>query len=353
LTGSRPHVLLVHAPADSPLDYGRRLGRLRWRRALGGVPERSARADAAASEVLAGSRVAVLLRDHLAIPEPVADALRLFTDRVVPARPLFPTDVPSFQTLRELEAAGLPLEGAADPERARIPAVGFDVSRLPPREGETLLAFTIRAFDQARDAQFDPEFRALVVSDPLDRDRLELSSYLPGPVRRLCDVGALGPDPAAELGRFARDGEKFDAFLFSGVLENLEDPIQALTVARQAASPDAALVASVPNVGHVSLVGDLLLGRMDPAPMGLGDARHIRWFDRRFLSEALEEADWSVERVEGLSGAPPEAESFFSRFADWPDLDRTSLTTLRWIAVARAADRSPIESKRSRVGRRT
>jgi SAM-dependent methyltransferase len=221
-----------------------------------------------------------------------------------------------------------------------------------------------------------PGFSALVLDDPFGHERPEVTGHLPEGIQRLLDVGCgsgaasaalkrrlpalhvtgIEKDPGAaelararldrvlegeaadQMGRLAAGPERFDAFLLADVLEHLEDPIALLTLARRTAAAGATLVASVPNVGHLSVVRDLLLGRFDPLPSGLLDVGHLRWFTRRFLEEALAEAGWSVERIEGLPGAaPPEGEDLLSRLADWPELDRASLTTYQWVAVARPA----------------
>jgi SAM-dependent methyltransferase len=337
LTDLDSAVLIIHEPVDAPLDYGARLGRLRWRRALGGGPDLTPAGSAAAQEVLAGGRAAVLLRDARAIPAPLAGASGFFAKRLVPALPVEIADT-RVPTLREMEATGFPPGREPDRSRAWIPAVGFDVERFPPRDKEPLSAFAVRLFAEADGTPFDPSFRALVFGDPAARRRPDLTAFLPKDAGRLCDVEALGKDTLAALGRLVRERDDFDVFLFVGVLERLEDPARALALARKAARPGAVLVASVPNVGHLSVVRDLVLGRFDPLPEGLTDVAHLRWFDRRSLAEALQEAGWSVDRVEALPGvAPQDAESLLADFADWPGLDEASLTASEWIAVARAA----------------
>jgi hypothetical protein len=72
-------------------------------------------------------------------------------------------------------------------------------------------------------------------------------------------------------------------------------------------------------------------------PAGLADASHLRWFTRRSLAEALEEAGWTVASIEGAPGAPArDAGSFLALLSDWPGCDRESLATYQWIASARA-----------------
>ena len=67
------------------------------------------------------------------------------------------------------------------------------------------------------------------------------------------------------------------------------------------------------------------------------------------LREALEEAGWRVEDIHGLPGGPaPDAEKFLGALADWEDLDRESLATYQWIAVAVADTGSKFKIQGSR-----
>ena len=60
---------------------------------------------------------------------------------------------------------------------------------------------------------------------------------------------------------------QFDAVLFGDVLEHLVDPAAALARVRPWLSPRGVVVASVPNLGHWSVIGDLLEGRFDYVPV--------------------------------------------------------------------------------------
>jgi SAM-dependent methyltransferase len=381
LTAPASEVVIVFAPeADQePLDYSRRFGRLRWRRAMRATRALAPEPGAAASQVLEGARYGILVRDERALPAALAGPGAAWTVPIRPALPVPAAAVP-VHTLREIEtcAAAPPAKGGP-PDRSRVPAVAVDLASVSPRAGETVRAFTGRIWEESRRVGFDPCFRALVLEDPPDFDRGELLERLPAETRSLCDVGCAGgasgrafrlrapgvrvtgieKDPRAAalarqrldrvleedvlraLERLDREGERFDAFLFADVLEHLGDPVGALKRARRLAAARAVLVASVPNVGHLSLVRDLVAGRFDPVPAGLADAGHLRWFDRRFLAECLEEAGWRVERVDGLAGAPPpDPEPFLSHFGQWTGLDRESLRTYQWVAVAGVSEGS-------------
>lgn len=369
-------IRVAFVPGAARTDYGRRLGRLRWRRAFGGASA-AAVPDEAAGAGLAGASVCVLVRDDRALPAPVSAPLRLRPGAVLPCSVLTVADAPLAHTLRELEDAGFPLgPGCLDP--ARVPAIAFRPADVPVTPGETPSDYGARLFAAAMGPP-DPAFRALVFEDPSEHARPELLARLPEAARRLCDLGCAAgaagaawkrasgghvtgiendaraaaiargrldrvveSDAKAALVGLGREGEAFDAFLFADVLEHVEDPIGLLALARRLAAPGACLVASVPNVGHLSLVRDLILGRFDPLPAGLLDAGHLRWFTRRWLEEALEEAGWKVVALDPLPGAPaPGAEPFLGSLSGFPGLDRESLAAYQWAAVALPDDRRP------------
>ncbi len=301
------------------------------------------------------------------LPEPPRGRVLIALGEVAPA--------PVAHTLREFETAPLrAAEAALDPAPLPI-ALLFRPEEFPPSGQETAGQYIARLSALPTPRVCDALFGALRFDDPFGRARSEVTRHLPSTVERLLDVGCgageasaalkgqrprlhvtgvegdpsaaararakldrvLEGDAAEILAALASAGEKYDGFLFADVLEHLEDPIALLAQARRLAVPKAALLVSVPNVGHLSLVRDLLLGRFDPVAAGLLDAGHLRWFTRGFLAQALEEAGWRVLSIESLPGAPaPEPEKFLSWLCDWPDADSESLSTYQWLAVARA-----------------
>ena len=312
--------------------------------------------------------------DEIALPLPGEEIPRV-AGRVVLASRRVPADPPVVHTLAEFERARFHAGESVVSRPAEIPALAFSTSDFPPGAGETVMAYADRLLSSEAPVSTVPGFGAVVFEDSTD-ERPEVASRLPATIRRLLDVGSgsgavslglrrarpglsvtgieLRPpaaaaardridrviegDAADALAELAREGARFDGFLFADVLEHLEDPIGALTLARDLAEPGATLVASVPNVAHLSIVRDLVRGRFDPLPAGLADAGHLRWFTRCSLEDALEEAGWRTMHVEGFAGAPiPDAEDFLERAAGaFPDADRRALTTYQWVAVARA-----------------
>lgn len=359
--------------AGAAPELGSRLARLRWRRAVGVVSSVDWDPQAPAAEAVARADVWFVVADLSAIPVrgDRTGALDPPAGRVLSAAvPI----LPAAHTLRELEVAS---RSAVEGVGNRRPAViGFRAADFPPESAETVKHYIERLHSEPTLHAADPGFRAIVLGDPSENERPELTRRLPsGPLEILdvgCGAGAgiagararnpawkvtgiekdprlaslarrhcdrvLEGDLARVLADLDRAGERFDALVFADVLEHVEDPAGALALGRRLAAPGARLLVSVPNVGHLSIVRDLVLGRFDPVPAGLTDAGHLRWFTRAFLEETLLESGWRAETIESEPGAPPPAaEEFLALAASWPDVDRESLSTYQWVATARPA----------------
>jgi 2-polyprenyl-3-methyl-5-hydroxy-6-metoxy-1,4-benzoquinol methylase len=372
----------------SALDYVRRLGRLRWKRRF--RERRAVDLDGArpASETFADGEDWLVVRDEVAIPLPGSDQLAAVEGIVAVATRRSPADPPAVHTLAELERANIPSAEECRAHAGDPPAIGFSVSDFPPSGGETVREYVGRLLSFAPAHRFPGRFAAIVFeqvagTDPAgvctrlvtSGERPEIIRHLPDRIHCLLDVGCGTGETSAAIRRaspgvsitgierhaayaerararldrviprdatralrdLVEEGARFDAFLFADVLEHLEGPIDALTLARGLAVPGATLVASVPNAAHLSLVRDLVAGRFDPVPAGLADAGHLRWFTRSSLEEALDEAGWRTVRVTSLPGAPaPDVEPFLDFVAGFPEFDRDALATYQWVAVARA-----------------
>jgi SAM-dependent methyltransferase len=313
----------------------------------------------------------IVVRDEIALPLSGEEILPLAAGCVSFASVRPPAALPVVHTLCELERATFAPAESTLPHPQDSPALAFAVSDFPPRDDESIAAYLGRLLSPGTPTCFPPWFAAVVFEDR-GAERIEVIRHFPLGIRRLLDVGCssgaasaalcrshpdlsvtgierepgalalardrldrvLEGDAIARLSELADAGERFDAFLFADVLEHLDDPIRALVLARRLALPGATLVASVPNVGHLSIVRDLLRGRFDPVAAGLADAGHLRWFTRTSLEEWLEEAGWRITGIESLPGAPaPDSDDFLRLVDGWPELDRESLLTYQWVAV--------------------
>lgn len=355
-------------------DYGRRLARLRWRRALPAARSVALSGDEPAAEAFTGAEVWFLVQDETALPLWCSLAPAAQPGRVLVASGA-PGSASPVHTLRELETAPWRFADGRPQDAAASPALAFRTADFSPLSAETVSDFVSRLRQTRERAHFDPGFAAVRFEDPSERERPELESQIPAEAKRLLDVGCgsggaataaksrrpglaavgiekdpeaahrartrldrvLEEDAMAAFARLASERERFDVFLFADVLEHLEDPFATLRAARDLAAPGATLVASVPNAGHLSVVRDLLLGRFDPVPAGLADAGHLRWFTRGSLARMLGDTGWNVSLIESVPGAAaPEQESFLSWACNGATVERELLRTYQWIAVATA-----------------
>jgi 2-polyprenyl-3-methyl-5-hydroxy-6-metoxy-1,4-benzoquinol methylase len=88
----------------------------------------------------------------------------------------------------------------------------------------------------------------------------------------------------------------FDVVLFGDVLEHLRDPLRPLASAAGVLADDGWIVASVPNVAHVSVRLALLAGEFTYSATGLLDRTHLRFFTPRTFEDFLEEAGFLTTR---------------------------------------------------------
>ena len=151
---------------------------------------------------------------------------------------------------------------------------------------------------------------------------------------RLCDRVLAAP---LEEVREEFPGE-FDAILFGDVLEHLVDPSAALARVRSWLSPRGVVVASVPNLGHWSVVSDLLEGRFDYVPYSILSGTHLRFFTRRTVHDLFEACGYRVEKIETVTfpASPAGAEKL--RFLSSQPGASPDLEAVEFLIVARPAD---------------
>jgi SAM-dependent methyltransferase len=92
-----------------------------------------------------------------------------------------------------------------------------------------------------------------------------------------------------------------DGVLLADVLEHLVDPWGFLSNLRGALSPDAVVVASIPNIANLCLLDDLAAGRFAYAGSGLLDKTHLRFFTRQTIATLFDGAGYDVLRWERVT----------------------------------------------------
>jgi 2-polyprenyl-3-methyl-5-hydroxy-6-metoxy-1,4-benzoquinol methylase len=105
-------------------------------------------------------------------------------------------------------------------------------------------------------------------------------------------------DPAATSAFIDQSGP-FDVVLLLDVLEHLVDPWQAVDTFARAVRPGGVMIASIPNIRHISVSGPLLLrGHWDYADAGLLDRTHLRFFVRQTAIDMMDREGLAIETVQ-------------------------------------------------------
>lgn len=163
--------------------------------------------------------------------------------------------------------------------------------------------------------------------------RLELVALIPPGTRRLLDIGCgeghmalaakvygvsevfgveLVPSVAAEAekrldGAMCADIEatelpaawgQFDCIVCADVLEHLKDPWTVLRRLRDRLTDNGALIASIPNIGHLSVIVKILLDRFEYADSGILDRTHLRFFTKHTIRQLFASTGYRIQSIQ-------------------------------------------------------
>jgi 2-polyprenyl-3-methyl-5-hydroxy-6-metoxy-1,4-benzoquinol methylase len=129
----------------------------------------------------------------------------------------------------------------------------------------------------------------------------------------------------------------FDCIVCNDVLEHLVDPCEVLARLKRKLSGKGVIVASIPNVRHISVLKELILQKQwRYADAGILDRTHLRFFTRRSILEMFDALGFDVIRIEGINKT-----SSFRKFHLWNILCLGQLSDARYsqyACVARPRD---------------
>lgn len=126
---------------------------------------------------------------------------------------------------------------------------------------------------------------------------------------------------------------RYDVVIALELVEHLVDSERFLARVLDLLAPGGRAIFSIPNVGHWSIVDDLLAGRWDYLPIGLLCYTHYRFFTHRSLADWLRRS--GLEHFEII----PQRTELPDRFAGLTgafEIDAESLSTKGFYVVVRA-----------------
>jgi 2-polyprenyl-3-methyl-5-hydroxy-6-metoxy-1,4-benzoquinol methylase len=174
------------------------------------------------------------------------------------------------------------------------------------------------------------------INEYFEFNRTELLPYIPKPLNKVLDIGCgagnfgkllkekfgcevYGVEPNENAANIAEtkldyvfnnkfdsalnfNGVLFDCIFFNDVLEHLEDPSNALQMAKQLLTPDGHIVASIPNLRYFDVVWDLIVKKdFKYAESGILDNTHLRFFTEKSIKRLFEQTGFKIEKIEGIN----------------------------------------------------
>ena len=130
----------------------------------------------------------------------------------------------------------------------------------------------------------------------------------------------------------------FDCVTLLDSLEHTPRPEHWLERIRTLLTSDGCVVGSVPNVGHWSVIADLLEGRWDYVPIGIHCTTHLRFFTRRTLTDLFTTQGFTIDVIEPVKlPCPPD---WARRWRTTPGLDTSNpdLDSYAFLFRARRGD---------------
>lgn len=96
------------------------------------------------------------------------------------------------------------------------------------------------------------------------------------------------------------DNNNFDYIIFGDVLEHLSDPGKVLLYCQKLLKPDGCIIASIPNLQHISVIRPLLNGNFTYTETGLLDKTHIHFFTYNEIIRIFLQSGYNTERINSV-----------------------------------------------------
>ena len=93
------------------------------------------------------------------------------------------------------------------------------------------------------------------------------------------------------------DANQFDYMIMGDVLEHLRDPEDAIRRLKKFLKPGGKIIASIPNLMHISVIAPLLQGDFTYQDEGLLDRTHIHFFTKNEIIRMFSRLDFHVANI--------------------------------------------------------
>lgn len=152
------------------------------------------------------------------------------------------------------------------------------------------------------------EFKVLEVGCDLGATLFEIQSCYPNCQAYGLDVNEAAVDIARHIAKVKYGNideltipfaEKFDYIIFGDVLEHLRHPEEVVRMCRELLHENGYIIASIPNVMHISVMEELIEGRFRYSDTGLLDRTHIHLFTYYEIMTLFQEAGYEVKDING------------------------------------------------------
>ena len=168
----------------------------------------------------------------------------------------------------------------------------------------------------------DKEFNVLEVGCDLGATLVEIKNHFPN-----CKTFGIDINPAAiDVAKCMNDvrygnidelempfTEKFDYILFGDVLEHLRHPEEVVRMCHGLLKENGYIIASIPNIMHLSVLEELIDGRFIYKDTGLLDKTHIHFFTYYEIIRLFVQAGYEIRNMRNitvpLSGRQKEIEA--------------------------------------------
>lgn len=94
--------------------------------------------------------------------------------------------------------------------------------------------------------------------------------------------------------------ETFDYIIFGDVLEHLRNPQKVILYCRKMLKENGRIIASIPNLMHISVMEQLLQGNFTYTETGLLDKTHIHFFTFNEIVRMFREAGYKLEEIQNV-----------------------------------------------------